>query len=1752
MNQPSAKLSRVSFDMQQRPNSESERYAEIPGSSPSPPDSDTCTPTGRHSPTGYQTSAPSSPEGSPRPRRKCRPSHTSRREEADAKEKMVEASGRDRGKGKMWRPRQVVSTQHTVPPWAEPNAQPPPPPSQLYANISPPASRRSVIKPASPLSSATEVDPTPIHFNRPVPGASPVMVRRSLFRSSDGPARARSVDSITRGAPWAQHTLRATPRTDSPSRAPPASDAPSWATTRMTSPSRTPPASESPQAPPASELSRAPPASEPSRATPVSEPPRASTRKASAAQQTPKTSSTPQATPGAAPPQQAAKRDGPQAAPAVTASVIPSSLSSSTTTVMSSSSFRQEMSLSERTVVSRQQVVTQACDSTVTQGIPREPSGVGGGGRCPGNAPVGSPGRGTPRSGDPSDLMYPHPHGVSETSQQQLSMKMSAKAGSEGQVLPDKLPQEQSSPTPWRKAAVKQVSAASVSTSHQQVQHKSETSADPTTLTPTHRHDQEPQQAPWRKTTPAREQQTAGPLDAPAAVSPVIQGTLKSQVTRKSNVKEKIETLTSSGAQVSSCSQAAEPQPGWRRHQHKSHPQQTSSTTSHISAAAAPSSQPPTDAAALSSKPPTDAAAPSSQPPTDAAAQQPTDKPFSSSAAAVKISTSADELSALTPATKPATLIATNATKPSIPASTPATKSVLPGSTPATKPATPAPTLATKPTSPASTEIKPGPPASAAIKPVSAAIKPATPASSAIKPATPASTATKPASTASKPATPASTVTKLATPALTATKPAAIVPSEAKPATPVPTPEAKPTTPILTPTKPITPISKPATPFPTAVSKPVTPVPTVASKPVTPVPTATSKPVTPVPTTASKPVTPVPTSISKPAASAPAFTKQPVSLLVSSDSVSVTSMTAVAGSVTQSVRGEGAADAAPGSPVRNGAAVSPGVIGSEGRVCVGTSPPLASPLLTAAHTHSPTPPLPPKQAVVVGGPPVPQAPKPAASVTTQPSSPTHPTLLTTTTSVSASASALSPPAAPAAAEATTLPAVTVVVSAGVTEESRAMPIPTPPPAPDAKLLKGGGRIPITTGGAQTPESSPVLARKDTTEASPSELPKEPVAAAMKPPETMRPPQPEFPPPPPVDQIEMAPEYGDFGSGLPPPPGFTQEIRAVMPSGFTTRLQCVSEQEGENIPSPEYVRESVTKRIKAFEKQASKEEEPLAVERPILAARPVAPWVKRTSAGPVQQERYWDMTSPESEQPEVTWTPSPPPHKEIERTKSPSRSASPREPQQAGTTPLAPPTPILTVASPRSKIASLPASVTSCKVIPPRPQLIHRQRSASTGDYYAQYVTPDDSRLVRMPVEGDTTRSSSSAGVSSTPAKDDALFDPWCDPKNPKPITFQDVSAAAFKIKSGVMNTPCTKSHMSSFTNMEIFFKKEFNQYTGSFKERGARYTLLMLPEDQQKRGVIAASAGNHALALCYHGQELQIPVTVVMPLVAPIMKVQACRQYGANVIVKGNDIGECREYALRLAKEQGLLYVNGYDHPHILAGQGTMGLEIVEQVPKIDAVVIPVGGGGLIAGVALAVKALYPHIQVIGVESERCASFSAAMKAGKPVYVKAESTLADGLAVPMVGVNAFATASRLVDKIVTVREEWIAISILRLVECEKAVVEGAGATALAAILAGELPELKGKRVVIPLCGGNIDTTVLGRCLERGLAADGRLVKFTVTVSDRPGGIAELTRLMANLGVSIKDMVHERAWIRSDIFSVERFFGSAFIDYLHFC
>lgn len=261
------------------------------------------------------------------------------------------------------------------------------------------------------------------------------------------------------------------------------------------------------------------------------------------------------------------------------------------------------------------------------------------------------------------------------------------------------------------------------------------------------------------------------------------------------------------------------------------------------------------------------------------------------------------------------------------------------------------------------------------------------------------------------------------------------------------------------------------------------------------------------------------------------------------------------------------------------------------------------------------------------------------------------------------------------------------------------------------------------------------------------------------------------------------------------------------------------------------------------------------------------------------------------------------------------------------------------------------------------------------------------------------------------------------------------------------------------------------------------------------------------LAMAYHGSQLGVPITVVMPKIAPLAKVDKCIKLGARVIIEGKHIGEAKAYAETLIESEGQTYVNGYDDPPIIAGAGTIGIEIVDDVPCVDAVVVPVGGAGLIAGVSCAVKVLKPDCLVYGVEPQFCPSFTEALTAGKPVEAAVTPTLADGLAVPVVGAHAFEVARHYVDETVLCSEKEISLAVLRLIENEKYVVEGGGASGLAALLPGgalDRPELKGKNIVVPLCGGNIDTTVLGRVIDRGLAADERLCNFTATVEDRPG------------------------------------------------
>ncbi len=371
------------------------------------------------------------------------------------------------------------------------------------------------------------------------------------------------------------------------------------------------------------------------------------------------------------------------------------------------------------------------------------------------------------------------------------------------------------------------------------------------------------------------------------------------------------------------------------------------------------------------------------------------------------------------------------------------------------------------------------------------------------------------------------------------------------------------------------------------------------------------------------------------------------------------------------------------------------------------------------------------------------------------------------------------------------------------------------------------------------------------------------------------------------------------------------------------------------------------------------------------------------------------------------------------------------------------------------------------------------------------------------------------------------------------VDVEEIVAARERIREGVALTPCPESiPLSELTGCHVYCKLDYLQRTGSFKERGARNALLQLKPEVRQRGVVTQSAGNHALGLAYHGQLLQVPVTVVMPRFAPLIKSSTCRRLGAEVVLHGDSFLEAREHALKLAAERELTYIHGFDNRDVIAGQGTMGLEILEQVPDLDAIIAPVGGGGLMAGISIVMKSRAPNVKVFGVEAENMPSYTAAVKAGKPVDVTANPTLADGLAVGRVGKLPFEILQPLVDRVVLATEAQLSLAVLRLVELEKAVVEGAAASPLAALMSQQFPELRGKTVVLALCGGNIDPVVLGRVIEKGLVADGRLSRFTATISDRPGGLAAFTRIVSQTGASIKQITHDREFSGPSIAHVD--------------
>jgi len=367
-----------------------------------------------------------------------------------------------------------------------------------------------------------------------------------------------------------------------------------------------------------------------------------------------------------------------------------------------------------------------------------------------------------------------------------------------------------------------------------------------------------------------------------------------------------------------------------------------------------------------------------------------------------------------------------------------------------------------------------------------------------------------------------------------------------------------------------------------------------------------------------------------------------------------------------------------------------------------------------------------------------------------------------------------------------------------------------------------------------------------------------------------------------------------------------------------------------------------------------------------------------------------------------------------------------------------------------------------------------------------------------------------------------------------PLDVAAVEAAHGRLRGAIYETPCPHSQtLSELSGSTVHVKLENLQMTGSFKERGAANLLLQLDDAERRRGVVAASAGNHGLAVAFHAARLGIPATIVMPTYAPLIKVSSARRYGAEVILHGANYDEAYERAREVEQASAAVFVHPFDDARVVAGQGTLGLELLAQVEGLEAVVVPVGGGGLIAGVALAVKARRPSVRVIGVEAAAMPSMQQALQARQRVRVPPAPTIADGIAVRRVGEVTFDLAQRLVDEVVTVNEEELANAILLLLEIEKTVVEGAGAAPLAALLNRPLG-LAGRRVALVLSGGNIDVTMVSRIIERGLVKDGRLVRLNVVLQDRPGALARLTALIAETRVNILQIEHDRAFSRQAI------------------
>lgn len=366
------------------------------------------------------------------------------------------------------------------------------------------------------------------------------------------------------------------------------------------------------------------------------------------------------------------------------------------------------------------------------------------------------------------------------------------------------------------------------------------------------------------------------------------------------------------------------------------------------------------------------------------------------------------------------------------------------------------------------------------------------------------------------------------------------------------------------------------------------------------------------------------------------------------------------------------------------------------------------------------------------------------------------------------------------------------------------------------------------------------------------------------------------------------------------------------------------------------------------------------------------------------------------------------------------------------------------------------------------------------------------------------------------------------------LTLADVQSAAERLRGQVLDTPCMPSRtLSAIAGCEVSLKFENLQFTASFKERGALNKIAQLTDDERRRGVLAVSAGNHAQGVAYHAQRLGIPATIVMPRFAPAVKVDNTRRFGAEVLLEGDTFDDARTYGLRLAQERNLVVVHPYDDLAVAAGQGTIALEMLQAQPAIDTLVVSIGGGGLIGGMATAARALRPDLQVFGVQTERFPAVANALHGqSRP---SASVTIADGIAVREPGACTLPMIRRHVRDVLLVGEDDIEQAILMLLEIEKTVVEGAGAVGLAALLKHR-ERFAGRHVGLVLSGGNIEPLVLAEIIQRGMVRSGRLARLRLDVRDVPGALAEVAARLAQLGANIEEVQHQRAFTS---LSVER-------------